>query len=239
MANSTYLELTNELLRRLLETELTSTEFPSARSTQATAKDCIRASISEISAKEREWPFNYTTGTETLVIGTIEYDFPTDYKMVDWESFYIEKSDALGTLTTPLKQTSRDSWLQNYRVNDLNAGSDGVDIPMYVFDSSVGRVKSFGVTPSPDKAYVLKYEYYAKDTELSLYDDETNIPKEFNYVILNGALKHFYMFKDNTEQANIWTNEFDKSLNQMRHILIPKKDDMVDTRVNYGGMNWR
>lgn len=239
MANSTYLELTNELLRRLLETELTSTEFPSARSTQATAKDCIRASVAEISAAEREWPYNYTTGTEVLVAGTLEYDFPTNYKMADWESFYIEKDDTLGVSTTVLQQMSRDNWFKRHRVSDLDAGASGSSVPRFVFDSNIGGVKSFGVTPVPDAAYTLKYEYYKKDVELSLYDDEVSIPKEFNYVIINGALKHFYMFKDNTEQAGIWTNEFNRTLNQMRHMLIPKKDDMLDTRVNYGGMSWR
>jgi len=239
MANSTYLELTNELLRRLLEGQLTSTDFASARSTQATAKDCIRAAIKEIDAKEREWPYQYETGTQLLVVGTTEYNFPTTLKQADWESFYIVKDDALSVNTTPLGRITRDIWMKKYRPLDLDAGSDGRGTPVFVFDSSKSKLNSFGVTPSPDQAFTIGYEYYVKETELVDHDDETTIPQEFDYVIINVALKHFYMHKDNSEQVSVWLPEVERSINHMRHTLMPKKDDVSDTRVNFGGSTWR
>lgn len=239
MANSSYLDLTNELLRRLLEAQITSTEFASVRSTQATAKDCIRAAIKEINAAEKEWPYHYQTTSQLLVVGTTEYAFPTNCKTPDWESFYLAKDDALGINTLPLRMISRDLWMQRFRPFDLDASTDGLAPPAYVFDSSLGGVRAFGITPSPDKAYTVHYEYYKKDDELSAYSDLVSIPPEFDYVTINMALKHFYAHKDNSEQASLWLKEANNSLNQMRHTLIPKKDNMVDTRVNFGGNSWK
>ena len=239
MANSTYLELTNELLRRLVEGQVTETDFPSVRSVQATAKDCIRASVSEINAKEKEWPFQYGTETQVLVPGTMEYNLPTDCKTPDWESFYVQKDETLGNPTKSLIQISRDEWMKIYRPLDLDQGLLGRDLPEFVFNSSYGGVRSFGVTPSPNQAYIVKYEYYKKDSELVLYSDQVTIPQEWDYVIINGALKHYYMSRDNTQQAAAWSQEFDKTLNQMRHTLIPKKDNVFTNVVNFGGQRWR
>lgn len=236
MANSTYLSLTNELLRRLNQTTVSESDFPSVRSIQATAKDCIRASVAEINAKEKEWPFQYMSGSQTLTVGVNEYALPVDCKMPDWESFFIERDDDLSQTTRSLKMISRDEWLQKYRVLDYDSDT-GIECPKFVFDSSFGGVRGFGVTPAPDQEYTVGYEYYALDTELSAATDEVLIPKQYDYVIINGALKHFYMSKDNTQQGQLWMGEFDKTLNQMRHDLIPKKDNMVDTMVNLRGNN--
>lgn len=239
MANSTYLSLTNQLLRRLNEGTLTSTDFASARSTQGTAKDAIMASIQEINAAEREWPFHYKTGSQVLVAGTMEYSFPTDLKTPDWESFYIEKDDTLGINTTPLEMIARDVWFKVHRPYDLDAGASGREAPYFIFDSSSGMARSFGVTPSPDAAYTVKYEYYAIGDVLSAHDDLTSIPPRYDWVIINGALKHLNSAKDNLDQTTYWAEEFNKGINAMRHDLIPKKDDMRSTMVNYGGNRWK
>ena len=239
MANSTYLQLTNELLRRLLETELDSTTFASARSTQATAKDMIRASVNEIHTLEKEWPFQYSTATQLLTAGTTEYQLPVGCKTPDWESFYVQKDDTLGVQTVPLEMISRDRWMKMYRPMDLDAGVEGIGVPSMVFDSSIGQTRSFGITPSPDEAYTISFEYYRRADTLSAYDDEVLIPSQYDYVIVNGALKHFNAHKDNVEQVSYWNNEFKKSFNDMRHDLIPKKDNMQSTMINFGGSAWK
>ena len=45
---STYLQLTNEVLRDMNEVELTSTTFASSRGVQTTVKDYINRAISDI-----------------------------------------------------------------------------------------------------------------------------------------------------------------------------------------------
>ena len=90
---TTFLTLVNDTLRRLNEVELTSTDFATATGFRAQVKDAINSSIQEISQKEFEFPFNFTAGSLTLVIGQQEYSLPADYKIADWDSFRIDYND--------------------------------------------------------------------------------------------------------------------------------------------------
>ena len=83
------LTLVNDTLRRLNEVELTATDFPNATGFRAQVKDAINSSIQEISQREFEFPFNFTAGSLTLVIGTQEYALESDFKIADWDSFRI------------------------------------------------------------------------------------------------------------------------------------------------------
>ena len=55
---TTFIDLTNKVLRRLNEVEMTSSDFASATGVQALAKDAVRDSIAKINQAEFEWPFN-------------------------------------------------------------------------------------------------------------------------------------------------------------------------------------
>ena len=86
---ATYLDLSNRVLRRLNEVEMTSSDFPTVRGVQALCKDAVKAAIANINQSEFEWPFNAAEHTDTLTIGREEYDWPTYFKVVDWNSFQI------------------------------------------------------------------------------------------------------------------------------------------------------
>lgn len=240
---STYLDLTNLLLRRLLDTELTETSFMTATSTQATAKDCVKAAVQEIYQEEPRWPFRYKVGSQDLEIGVEEYSLPfsvgNEASYVDWNSFRIQKDSALNINTTQLQYISHEEWMHYLRDSDEDSETSGLRAPQYVFltqgpiDSN--RVLSFGVTPSPDKEYSVLYDYNAQYPEFEAFDDETAIPTQFDYVIINTALKYFSVFKDNTEQAEYWASEAKRSLSTMRRNLIPRMDSMRSTVVNFGG----
>lgn len=236
---STFLELTNQLLRRLLDTELTQSNFASAVSTQATAKDCIKAAVQEIYQEETKWPFRYRTGSQTLTIGVEQYALPSstgnEVNSVDWNSFRIQGA---GVNTTPLEFISHDEWKKFLRPRDEDAGSTGVGVPRYVFltqGSTANDYLSFGISPSPTAAYTVLFDYNAVYPEFEIHSDETGIPSRFDFVIINYALKHFYAFKDNTDQTNLWMNESKKSLSLMRRNLIPKQDNIRSRVVNFGG----
>ena len=87
---TTFLTLTNELLRRLNEVTLTTDTFSKAKNVQAIAKDAINSAIREILQDGHEFPFLKTTQTQTLTAGTGTYDFPSDMSSVDWDSFYLK-----------------------------------------------------------------------------------------------------------------------------------------------------
>ena len=54
---TTFLQLTNELLRELNEVVLTSSTFSGAVGIQAHAKDCINRAYLDIVNEEPQWPF--------------------------------------------------------------------------------------------------------------------------------------------------------------------------------------
>ena len=97
---TTFLQLVNQVNRRLNEVELTSTNFASATGFYAHAKDAVNASIRYINQSEFEWPFNHNTQTTTLTANQSRYSFPADCKVINFDSFRIKEDSTLGNSTT-------------------------------------------------------------------------------------------------------------------------------------------
>ena len=93
----TFLTLTNKVLARLNEVQLTSTSFSTARGIQVQAQNAVNESIRYINQKEFQYPFNHSTKTETLVPGTVRYSIPTTAKTVDYNTFRLVKDSDLGS----------------------------------------------------------------------------------------------------------------------------------------------
>lgn len=220
MASTQFMDLTNELLRRLNEVTIAEADFASVRGVQAMAKDVINASINKINQFEPNWPFNVNTATQVCVVGQTDYDYPIDLKLVNWRSFFIIRDDTLSFNGQPLEFVSRDVWLRYFKEQDLYQGTDGVSVPRYVFEK---HGFGFAVTPSPDKAYTVTFDYWQQNTDLVDYDDMSTIPSNYDEVIMQGGLYHFYLFRSNTQQATVAEDQFTKSLQHMRSILINKE----------------
>jgi len=86
---TTYLTLTNRVLRELNETELTSSTFASSRGIQTAIKDFVNKSIHDIYNEASEIPLLYSRTTQNLTTGDGEYDFPADFRKIDRDSFTI------------------------------------------------------------------------------------------------------------------------------------------------------
>ena len=86
---TTYLTLTNSVLRELNETELTSSTFSSSRGIQTAVKDFINKGIHDVYNEASEVPLLYARTTQNLTTGDKEYDFPTDFRKIDRDSFTI------------------------------------------------------------------------------------------------------------------------------------------------------
>ena len=84
---TTYLTLTNRVLRELNETELTSSTFASSRGIQTAVKDFINKGIHDIYNETGEIPLLYARTTQDLFVGDNEYDLPDDLRKVDMDSF--------------------------------------------------------------------------------------------------------------------------------------------------------
>jgi hypothetical protein len=225
---STYLELTNRVLRRINEVELDASSFTDCRGVHAAAKDAVLDTIRDINSQKFEWPFNAAAGTQLLTVGQELYTWPTDLRMVDWESFYIEKDDTLGCPTSRLEQISKDEWYKYLRSDDFDSTTLGRDRPRFIFEFDNG---GFGVSPSPNQAFTVKFRYWLKTIEMDVHTDETTIPEEYNQVITDGAINLLYMFLDNDERANVALSSYKRGLDYMSYILIPK-DNYAYDRVN-------
>ena len=84
---TTYLTLTNSVLRELNETELTSSTFSSSRGIQTAVKDFINKGIHDIYNEGGEIPLLYERTTQVLFVGDNEYDLPADLRKIDIDSF--------------------------------------------------------------------------------------------------------------------------------------------------------
>lgn len=220
---STYLDLTNRLLRRLNEVVLDSTDFAGARNVQALAKDSINYSIREILSYVQEWPFTTTTTTQVLTAGTQEYDFPADLHVVDWDSFFLQKDASLSPAAEArkIKVISYDEYQSKYRATDENMLSTSYNYPERIYRTQQTK---FGVSPPPDQAYTIQYVYNSFPTDLDLYTDTTIIPQRFDHVILEGAMVYMMRFRSNEAATNYHTAKFKEGLEFMRRVLLDPAD---------------
>ena len=92
---TTYLVLSNRILRELNEVEMTSTTFSSSRGIQTAVKDFINKSIHDIYNEGAELPLLHTTTTQVLQAGDAEYTFPSDMRRVDFESFFLKPTELI------------------------------------------------------------------------------------------------------------------------------------------------
>lgn len=231
--SSTYLELTNQVAVQLNETALNSSNFASASGIYSAIKNAVNYSIDHINHQQFEWPFNFVEdNSQALTIGENFYSFPANYKVADWNSFYIYNDGTLNTDTKIIRLTSKDIFHKYGKDYDLNHTTSGITYPSFVFPWGN---RGYGVTPVPDKAYVLKFNYWKNPTRLAAYNDTTDIPNQFDYVIVLGALWYLNIFKEDDQGSSLIKEKFENALKTMRTVLINVQEDVVDTRVNHTG----
>jgi hypothetical protein len=211
-----FLGLVNDVNRRLNEVELTSTNFASATGFYSQAKDAVNASIRYINQSEYNWPFNHVTQTTTLTANTSRYAFPVDAKVLNFQTFRIKENSSLGNATTRLTEMAYEEYLDKHIAQEYST-SIGQGVPLNVVQSPD---LEFILTPEPDKAYELVYEYYTFPTDLVNATDTTNIPERFRHIIVDGAMYHSYMFRSNMQSTMATKEKFDEGIKHMRSQLI-------------------
>ena len=221
--SSTYLALTNAVLRRVNEVVLDETNFAAARNVQSLAKDSVNSSIREVLSYVQEWPFTTVTTTQVLTAGTQEYDFPADLHVIDWESFFLEKDAGLSPAVDAAKldTISYDEYQESRRANDENMLSTSYAKPEYIYRTQKTK---FGVTPPPDQAYTLEYVYNSFPADLNLYSDTTIIPPRFDHVVIEGAMVYIMRFRSNEQATQYHYQKFKEGLEFMRRVLLDPPD---------------
>ena len=221
---ATYINLVNELLRRLNEVEISEIDFATTKNVQSLAKDSINSSIREILQEAQEWPFTLVTYEQTLSVGTKTYDFPSDYSKADWESFYLKNTNT----TDPgvLKPLSYEQYLSTRRADDDTSGTGGYTKPLNVYKT---QEEKFGVTPVPDVAYVIEYKYWKFPADLVLSTDVCIIPDRFKHVIIDGAMMYLMHFRSNDQSAQLHKDKFKTGIKSMRRLVVDSKDSLLST----------
>ena len=235
-----YIDLCNKVLRRINEVEFSDSDFDNATGLHAAVKDAVTHSIAKINSAEFEWPYNGAEGTITVAAGTETYVAASNLKTVDFNSFQIQKDDTLGTNFKMLSKIELDEYYRLHKDNDDNAGSSGRGVPDHVYmahgvgDATAQDIQ-FGFTPTPDKAYSIKYKYYMVPSTLSSSTSVTRIPDHFEHVIIDGAVYFMFVFKENIDAAQLALMSFEKGIKEMQSQLVNTYERVTDRRVQFGG----
>lgn len=188
-----YLDLVNECVRKVNEVELTSSNFSSSVGFYSATKDSVRHTVDEINNKESHWRFNFTTGSQTLVVGQVRYSFPVTQQKIDFDTFRLIFSESLGTDTVFLEQKKYKDYLKYFSDMEYNTSDTIHDKPLYVTETPGTE---FLIYPPADKAYTVEFDYYASPAPLSGWDDVPTIPEKYRSVIFNGSMRGVYNFRE-------------------------------------------
>ena len=250
---TTYLDLTNEVLRELNEIPLTSASFADAIGFQKFVKDTVNKSIFDIANEEPQLPFFsagvsgatdpfYGNVTVETVAGQRWYtlkagssSITTDYASIDWDDFYVTTINVSGE-TAPyvskgLRFLTLDDWKRYYRdsENEDDANSQTYGEPKFVIKSPDSR--KFGLSPIPDKVYNVHFYAFVRPTALSAYDDTMVLPEQYSNIVTARMRYYVWQFKESPQQAAFALDDYKKGMKHMKsNLMNPAPKYMTDDR---------
>tara|TARA_A100001201_G_scaffold52053_1_gene51566 strand:+ start:313 stop:1080 length:768 start_codon:yes stop_codon:yes gene_type:complete len=250
---TTYLDLTNEVLRELNEIPLTAANFANATGFQKFVKDTVNKSIFDIANEEPQLPFFsagvsgstdpfYGNVTVATVAGqrfyTLKADsssITTDYASIDWDDFYVTTINVSGE-TAPyvskgLRFLTLDDWKRYYRdsENEDDANSQTYGEPKFVIKSPDSR--KFGLSPIPDKVYNIHFYAFVRPTALSAYDDTMVLPEQYSNIVTARMRYYVWQFKESPQQAAFALDDYKKGMKSMKsNLMNPTPKYMTDDR---------
>jgi len=250
---TTYLDITNEVLRELNEIPLTSANFANATGLQKFVKDTVNKSIFDIANEEPQLPFFsagvsgstdpfYGNVTVPTVAGqrfyTLKSDsssITTDYASIDWDDFYVTTINVSGE-TSPyvskgLRFLTLDDWKRYYRdsENEDDANSQTYGEPKFVIKSPDSR--KFGLSPIPDKVYNIHFYAFVRPTALSAYDDTMVLPEQYSNIVTARMRYYVWQFKESPQQAAFALDDYKKGMKYMKsNLMNPAPKYMTDDR---------
>lgn len=229
-----FLTLVNQVNRRFNEVELTSSNFATAKGFYGNAKDSVNAAIRDIVQSHFEWSFLHASKEETMVAGTTRYALPATASSVDYNSFRVKKNDTLGNATTKLNVMTYEEYLKRFVDQEYTTDTGSRGLPLFVVQAPSSE---YLVSPAPDQAYTVVFEYYTIPSDLEAYDDAPTIPERFRHVIVDGAMYHAYMFRGNEQSAAISKQKLDEGIKRMRTILMNRYAYMTSSYITPSGSN--
>ena len=253
---TTYLNLTNEVLREINEIQLTSGTFTGAIGIQAFVKEAINRSLFDIANEEPQLPFFaaaasggtdpfYGNVTVASVAGQRWYtlksgssSITTDYSSIDWDDFYLTTINVSGEsapfVSRSLHYLGLTDWRRHLRdsENADDADTQAYGEPRYVLRSPDHR--KFGLSPIPDKVYNVHFYAYSTPTALSSHSDAMVLPDQYGPVITAKTRYYVHQFKEQLQQAAFAMDDYKKGMRHMKNNLVnPDPVRMTDDRTYF------
>jgi|TARA_R110002050_G_scaffold182540_1_gene316089 hypothetical protein len=253
---TTYLNLTNEVLREINEIQLTSGTFAGAIGIQAFVKEAINRSLFDIANEEPQLPFFaaaasggtdpfYGNVTVASVAGQRWYtlksgssSITTDYSSIDWDDFYLTTINVSGEsapfVSRSLHYLGLTDWRRHLRdsENADDADTQAYGEPRYVLRSPDHR--KFGLSPIPDKVYNVHFYAYSTPTALSSHSDAMVLPDQYGPVITAKTRYYVHQFKEQLQQAAFAMDDYKKGMRHMKNNLVnPDPVRMTDDRTYF------
>ena len=122
-----------------------------------------------------------------------------------------------------------EEYTQSHRSTDDTAPATGLGAPTKVFQT---YGTTFGVTPVPDKAYVVEYRYWKYPEDLVASADVCIIPTRFKHIVIDGAMMYMMRFRSNEQSANIHQDKFNRGIKSMRRLIVDSPTQIYTTAFN-------
>jgi hypothetical protein len=253
---TTYLDLTNQVLRELNELTLTSVNFANAQGFQKFVQEMVNKALFDIANEEPHLPFFsagvsggtdpfYGNTTVATVAGQRYYllksdssSLTTDFSTVDWDDFYLTTINVSGEsapfVSRGLRYLSHGDFRRYFRdsENEDDANTQAYGEPQYVIKSPDNR--KFGLSPIPDKVYNVHFYAFSRPTKLSSHSDTTVLPEQFTNVLLARVRYYVFQFKELTQQAAFALDDYKKGMKYMKSVLMnPAPKSMTDDRMYF------
>jgi hypothetical protein len=145
-------------------------------------------------------------------------------------SFRIKRDDTLGTDTVRLKVLNYEEYLDKYADIEYNSNAGVRGVPKFVIRAPS---KELLFAPAPDKAYEVVYEYYTMGFDLNLHSDVPNLPEQYRYVIVDGAMYYAYQFRSDFQASSVAMEKFQMGIKNLRSLHINRTEYIRDTRIQH------
>lgn len=225
-----YIELVNDVNRRLNEVELNVNNFGTATGYYSFAKNSVNAAIRHVNQEEVEWPWNHAEETEVLSVGEVRYSMPYDSKTINMNTFRVKRNESLNVNTVKLKVLTYEEWLDKHADSEYNSTTSTFGTPEYVVRTPSRELIFY---PAPDKEYEVVYEYFRTGFELENSTDVPTLPEQYRYAIVDGAMYYVYQFRGDTQAAQLSLQKFEQGIKQLRSLHINRTEYLRDTRVHF------
>jgi len=108
-------------------------------------------------------------------------------------------------------------------------------VPNFVFR---GPNDSYGLSPYPNKAYTVTFDYYTfPSSDLSAATDTTTIPDRFKHVIIDGAIAYMYFFRGEVPLYERSFSLLNDGIKNMQTLLINRNDYVRSTYITSSSLS--